>query len=334
MNDPSSTSPQDARAATVEIWTMGEMLAEIMRPDHDYPLDRIGPFLGPFPSGAPAIFIDTVARLGHTGAIVSAVGADEFGSAIIERLRRDGVRLDLVEVVGGRSTGVAFVAYDARGERSFLFHWDGTPAVMARVPPPAATQGATFFHVMGCSMMANETFRGRLVEAVEQFADQGARISFDPNIRTELLGEQTIGAVLEPVMRRCSILVPGASELRILASETDLDVASTVLMRRYPLEMIVVKQGRQGCRVYAEGRRIDVPAFEVVEVDPTGAGDCFDAGLLCGLLDGQSPRDAARQAAAVGALNAAAFGPMEGDISRASVATVLASSSTLPSQTS
>ena len=49
-----------------EIWTMGELLAEIMRPDRDLPLDRPGPFLGPFPSGAPGIFIDTVARLGHS----------------------------------------------------------------------------------------------------------------------------------------------------------------------------------------------------------------------------------------------------------------------------
>ncbi len=308
-----------------EIWTMGEMLAEIMRPERDLPLDRTGPFLGPFPSGAPAIFIDTVARLGHSGGIVSAVGADEFGTAILERLRRDGVRLDQVAVLGGRSTGVAFVAYAADGSRSFLFHWDGTPAVMAGVPPRAVTEGATYFHVMGCSMMANEVFRDRLLEAVEQFADQGARITFDPNIRMELLGGRTVDAIVDPVLRRCSVLFPGASELRVLGGETDLDAAAAVLLRRYPLEMIVLKLGHQGCRVYVGGDRFDVPAFDVTEVDPTGAGDCFDAGFLCGLLDGRSPREAARTAAAVGALNAGAFGPMEGDISRASVAAMLAS---------
>ncbi len=48
-----------------EIWTMGELLCEVMRPEADLPLDRPGTFLGPFPSGAPAIFIDTAARLGH-----------------------------------------------------------------------------------------------------------------------------------------------------------------------------------------------------------------------------------------------------------------------------
>ena len=48
-----------------EIWTMGEMLVEIMRPRAGIQLSRAGEFLGPFPSGAPAIFIDAAARLGH-----------------------------------------------------------------------------------------------------------------------------------------------------------------------------------------------------------------------------------------------------------------------------
>ena len=47
-----------------EILTMGELIVEIMRPKEDMPLDMAGTFLGPFPSGAPAIFIDTAARLG------------------------------------------------------------------------------------------------------------------------------------------------------------------------------------------------------------------------------------------------------------------------------
>jgi len=49
-------------------------------------------------------------------------------------------------------------------------------------------------------------------------------------------------------------------------------------------------------------------------VDPTGAGDCFDAAFLCGLLEGRPVEHCARWGAAAGALNACAFGPMEGDI--------------------
>ncbi len=169
-------------------------------------------------------------------------------------------------------------------------------------------------------MMADHAFAERLIETVEMFAAEGADITFDPNIRMELVGARQVGAIVAPIMRHCSILFPGASELQALGGTTDLDRAAATMMRRHPLRMIVAKLGQAGCRVYTGDRRIDVPAFDVQEVDPTGAGDCFDAGFLCGLLDGEPVEDAAHVAAAVGALNAGAFGPMEGDISRASVA--------------
>lgn len=53
-----------------EIWTMGEMLCEIMRPEVGMELYEKGLFYGPYPSGAPTIFIDTVARLGHSAGII------------------------------------------------------------------------------------------------------------------------------------------------------------------------------------------------------------------------------------------------------------------------
>ena len=62
-----------------EIWTMGEMIVEIMREKENEPLDKAGVFRGPYPSGAPAIFIDTVARLGHKGGIIG--GAIKVGAA-------------------------------------------------------------------------------------------------------------------------------------------------------------------------------------------------------------------------------------------------------------
>ena len=68
---------------------------------------------------------------------------------------------------------------------------------------------------------------------------------------------------------------------------------------------------------------VEVPAYLVDEVDPTGAGDSFDAGFLCGLLEGLSLKGCAEVASAAGALNAGAFGPMEGRITRANVAQVM-----------
>jgi sugar/nucleoside kinase (ribokinase family) len=307
-----------------EIWTMGELLVEVMRPEPDLPLGRPGPFLGPYPSGAPGIFIDAVARLGHAGGIISGVGDDEFGRLITDRLAADGVRIDHVEVVSGRSTGVAFIAYASDGSRSFIFHWAGTPAVMAHVPSGDLAEGARFLHVMGCSLMADRPFADRIVETVGRFVERGARISLDPNVRVELLAGGQLGDVLEPILRASSVLLPGEAELRQLTGRHDLDEAAATAMHRYKPELLVVKLGRRGCAVYDGQRRIDIPAYEVSEIDPTGAGDCFDAGFLCGLLEGMPPTQAARLAAAAGALATTALGPMEGPVDRASVDALLA----------
>ncbi|GAG67440.1 unnamed protein product, partial [marine sediment metagenome] len=46
------------------IISLGELLVEIMRTEVDVPHGRIGSnYKGPFPSGAPAIFIDTATRM-------------------------------------------------------------------------------------------------------------------------------------------------------------------------------------------------------------------------------------------------------------------------------
>ncbi|MFW5696373.1 MAG: carbohydrate kinase family protein, partial [Phototrophicaceae bacterium] len=55
-----------------------------------------------------------------------------------------------------------------------------------------------------------------------------------------------------------------------------------------------------------------VAGFPVEEVDPTGAGDCFDAGFLARWLAGDDPAQAARFANACGALAVTVKGPAEG----------------------
>jgi sugar/nucleoside kinase (ribokinase family) len=298
-----------------EVWTMGELLVEVMRPRRGMPLSKPGDFLGPFPSGATGIFIDTVARLGHSAAIISGVGEDDFGQCILERFRRDGVDTSHVLVMPNKATGVAFVTYFEDGSRRFLYHWDNTPAVMARAPGPADIGQPRFLHIMGCALMPNAGFRAEVFKTARLFRRWGAKVSFDPNIRFELLSGRSLPSIIGPVLDSCSVLLPGERELQLLSGLEDIDAAAGRLLRKPPLETIAVKRGNRGCTVYTKDGKIDAPSYEVREVDPTGAGDCFDAGFLCGLLEDLPLEECVQIATAAGALNAAAFGPMEGDIS-------------------
>lgn len=297
-----------------EIWTMGELLVEIMRPRLGLPLHEIAEFLGPYPSGAPAIFIDTVARLGHSAGIMGGVGDDDFGRCILDRLYSDGVDLRFTQKIPDRSTAVAFVTYFQDGSRRFIFHINGTPAAEVCFSQDAV-KGAKFFHIMGCSLMINDSFRSEIFKAAQAFHDAGARISFDPNIRLELLAGRNLIDVAGPVLKRSSVVIPGEAELRLLSGNPDISTSIEILFDNPALEMIVLKRGKQGATVFSREAVLEIPAFHIQEVDPTGAGDCFDAGFLCSLLEGKSLEDCGKIAAAAGALNAAAFGPMEGNIS-------------------
>jgi len=297
-----------------EIITMGEILVEVMRPRVGMTLFQPGEFIGPFPSGAPAIFIDTVARLGHTAGIIGGRGNDDFGRCLEERLQADGVDLSYVRNFSDRFTAVAFVTYFEDGSRKFIYHIDGTPAVMAEFSQAAALEKPVFFHVMGCSLMVNDRFRSEIFKAVEHYHNAGAKISFDPNIRPELLGEKNLLEVIGPVLQRTTILFPCLAELELLSGSKNLEESVDLLFSNQTLDLIVLKRGHSGSTLYRRNQILQIPAYSIQEVDPTGAGDCFDASFLCGLLEGRSLSECGRMAAAAGALNASAFGPMEGKI--------------------
>lgn len=297
-----------------EIWTMGEMLVEIMRPEPDVPLNTAGVFLGPYPSGAPAIFIDTAARLGHSAGIFGGVGKDDFGEVLLSRLKKDGVNTDYVFEDEKVSTAVAFVTYFSDGSRKFIFHIGNTPAVHSKPFCMEDIEGAKYFHIMGCSLMADETFRNSIIDAAKRFSAAGAKISFDPNIRKELLSGRKIEDILDGVLDDCAVLMPGVDELSLLSGENSIEAGIEKMFRYKSMELIALKRGKNGSTIYTRNEAVECPPFQVKQVDPTGSGDCFDAALLCGLIEGKTVLEAGRMASAAGALNAMRQGPMEGDI--------------------
>ena len=92
-----------------------------------------------------------------------------------------------------------------------------------------------------------------------------------------------------------------------------------MLLKERPERIIVVTRGAAGCSVYTASGKVDVAGYAVDEVDPTGAGDCFDAGFISAMLAGKSTVEAAQLANACGALAVTAKGPMAGAKTRAEV---------------
>ena len=298
-----------------EILTAGEILVEIMREEVGISLNTTDSFRGPFASGAPAIFIDTVAKLGHEAAIIGGVGDDEFGEICLKRLQEDGVDTEGIKI-SKMPTGVAFVAYFKDGSRKFIFHIRDSAGTEIGDLPDSKIRSSNIFHVMGCSLMIKEQLANRIIEYARKVKESGGLISFDPNIRVELMGQDYIKNAVESILELSSIIFPGLNELYYLTGTNDKDKAVKTMQNR--IGTLVLKQGSKGCEIYSKTLEdpLIVPSFKIKQVDPTGAGDSFNAGFLSAYLEGKGFYDCGILANACGALNATRLGPMEGIFTR------------------
>jgi sugar/nucleoside kinase (ribokinase family) len=111
---------------------------------------------------------------------------------------------------------------------------------------------------------------------------------------------------LRASMAQTDVMLPNEREAVRIAGEPTLSAAAGALTAAGP--RLAVKLGERGV-LCADGpvwHRVELPP--VTPVDTTGAGDCFNAGLIAGLLRGLALPDAAALGCAVGALSTQAPG--------------------------
>ena len=291
---------------------LGEILVEIMSDERGRGFRAPQRLTGPFPSGAPAIFIDQVAKLGQAAALISCVGDDDFGWLNIERLRDDGVDVSAIRVLPEQVTGSAFVRYREDGERDFVFNIRNSASGLTCINGAgrALLASCRHFHVMGSSLFSRPLIEAAS-EAVGQVRQAGGTVSFDPNVRKEMLDLPEMRAALERMLDRCDLFLPSGSELTLLTEAgTEQGAIEEILARG--VSAIVVKRGADGASYHDRDTTLHMPAFPAREVDPTGAGDCFGATFVTCRLTGRSVPDSLRYANASGARAVGVRGPMEG----------------------
>jgi len=295
----------------MKLLTIGGLLVEIMREQVDKPFTQPHKFIGPFPSGDVAIFIHAAAKLGNDCTIIGKTGDDDFGLCIITRLKQAGVNVSAIQMLKDYSTGTAFVAYFKDGSRKFIYHWEHAAAGMLNENDVELSDLAEYdwVHITGINLGINENCKKAIYKLVELLPAK-TTVSFDPNIRPEILSEEEIRKLCAPIIKRASYIFPSNTEARFLTG-CEHDYAGC---KHWAGEgkVVVLKRGSAGCSVFYRDTELDIPSFQVEEVDPTGAGDSFCAGFVSAIGMGKSLAEAGRFANAVGALSVTQKGPMEG----------------------
>jgi sugar/nucleoside kinase (ribokinase family) len=110
-------------------------------------------------------------------------------------------------------------------------------------------------------------------------------------------------AGIEALCGRLDVLFVNRAEACALGKRQEWRRAARELARRVPL--LVVKSGPDGSSIVQGEKWQDSAGFPVAAVDPTGAGDAFNAGFLFGFLAGRPLAECATWGNACGALTVA-----------------------------
>jgi len=296
----------------------GEILVEIVAATVGDGFREAQALSGPYPSGAPAIFIDQCGRIGGSAAMVGAGGRDAFGQLNLARLQRVGVDISGVLIDAHYPTGSAFVRYRSNGSRDFVYNIRTSAASCFGWSPEvkALAQRSGHLHVMGTalSMPAAWTVIERAAVIIKA---RGGTLSLDPNLRKELMYDLVTQQRFAQLVRMSDLLLPSGNELELAAGVAGEETAVARLFELGVRE-IVLKRGASGASCFqADGTRTDAAAFIVDEVDPTGAGDCFGGAYVACRRLGLTVSEALDYGCAAGARNVTVRGPMEGAGTRA-----------------
>jgi 2-dehydro-3-deoxygluconokinase len=241
-----------------------------------------------------------LARLGLSVAWVSRLGADAAGDRILDALAAEGPgRIDTrwVRRDPGRPTGV-MVKDPGAGVR---YYRTGSAASEMTADDLAGVPVADARAVLVTGVTALIGPRPQAAGLALLCAARGLRI-VDPNLREGLWGSDRRAELVRPFLERCDLLLAGAQEIAELVDPGG-DGGAEMLARRAaacgPKEVVVRDASAIGA--LADGVWRELAITRALAVDPTGAGDAFNAGYIAVRLRGGSIEEALRAGAHCGA---------------------------------
>jgi sugar/nucleoside kinase (ribokinase family) len=260
-------------------------------------VERISLVIG----GSAAITAVAAARLGLRVALIAAVGADPAAAFMLGQLAAEGVDTHAVTRRQGQPTGMT-VALSRGGDRAILTSLGAMASLTAADVPRSLLARSRHVHVSSYFLLADSLGPG-LAAILAGARAAGATTSLDTN--WDPAGHWR-DERLSAAIGQADVLLPNEAEALALSGADSPDAAALALAAAGP--RLAVKLGERGA-LCADGPRLSrVSLPPVTPVDTTGAGDCFNAGLIAGLLQGLALPDAAALGCAAGALSTGAPG--------------------------
>ena len=292
-----------------QLTTLGEALV-VMDPLTKGPLRFVGTFQKHV-GGAEYNVAVGLSRLGHRAGWVGALGNDEFGEEILALARAE--RVDVSHVIRDPDapTGLYFKEWRALGQLRVHYYRAGSAASRMRLDDVDVDYllSGEILHLTGITAALSDGCRDLVEHLISEANKRGVPVSFDVNVRRQLLMERDPREVLGPLAARADLLFLSDDEAELMFGGSDPERVRTA-KRDIRAETVVVHRA-DGAYALQDGVT-EMAGYSVDVVDTVGAGDAFVAGFLSGRLRGWSMEECLDMANACGACAVTVPGDLKG----------------------
>lgn len=217
-------------------------------------------------------------------AFFTATGRDIHSQAMRSFIRQSGIELAGSPELEAYLPGL-YIIHQENGDRRFTY-WRKNSAARHLADDGdvlwQAMVDANVIYFSGITLAILPLARRlSFLRSVKRARLRGARVVFDPNIRRELWSSQSqLRAVLSNAARLADIVLPSFGDEREQFRDAS-PIACAERYSRWGVPEVIVKNGGGLMAVISEGRTEEIELEQAIQVvDPTGAGDAFNAGYL------------------------------------------------------
>ena len=270
-----------------KVIAIGEALIDFIPHEKGRALNNVENFLR-VPGGAPLNVAAAVAKLGGKSQMLTKLGQDGFGDAILNEVKPLGVDVSRISRTKEANTALAFVSLREDGERDFSFYRNPSADMLLSAEEIRSEDFNERDILHFCSVsLIDAPIKEAHRRAIEIAKEKGCLISFDPNVRLPLWKqpEDCRKAILE-FLPLSNIVKISDEELEFITGIKDEKEALDSLLTG-DVKVIIYTKGTNGAEFITKERVIFSPSFKVSAQDTTGAGDSFIGSLLYQVAEGE-----------------------------------------------
>ncbi|MFK8055987.1 MAG: PfkB family carbohydrate kinase [Saprospiraceae bacterium] len=267
------------------VLTFGEMLFD------DLPSGR-RPGGGPFNTAAH------LAALGTPSAIITAVGTDESGDALLRIAGDHNVGTGYIQ----RSfleTGSVKVQLNAKGEAEYDIL---EPVAWDDIHPPSSlpSSDAIAFWMLGVRHPTSRKALKEVLAKVRRSSQDGTEAEAPRFVDLGIRKEYFDAPLIDWLLKEATVAKLNEEELQIICDTLSIEASPEVLAKAYNLETVVVTLGSEGAYSWRNGIKTTATSPKVKVVDTVGCGDAFLAGYIHHRLQGDDEQVCIENACARG----------------------------------